>query len=164
MSHVVTQDAEVHDLEAVERACIRLGWEFKRNQQSFRWFSDGWIDDSPVPRDLFDTEEEYQRVLALSREERVAAMNQLLGRCQHAIGVPGAEYEIGLIQKVNGSYRLAFDWWGPGGLGFMQKNNPFPQAYAAELIKMTAERQGYSWEEEFLPNGVVDIRVTSWGG
>ena len=44
MSHVVTIKCELRDLAAIEAACKRLGWTFKRDQKTFEWFGE-WMND-----------------------------------------------------------------------------------------------------------------------
>ena len=58
----------LRDLDALQTVCRRRGWEFRAGQQTYRWFG-RWLNGA-APAEL--------------------------GRCTHAIGVPGCLYEIGL--------------------------------------------------------------------
>ena len=108
MSHIANVDVCFDDLDALEETCKKRGWSLVRGQTTYQWVG-RWYDDSPVPRSLFATEEEYRKVLAMKKFERTAYMNALLGRCAHAIKVPGHTCEIGVVD-VGGHYRLAWDW------------------------------------------------------
>lgn len=157
MSHVENLNLEIRNLEAVKRACARLGWVFKENQKTYNWWN-MWVDDSPVPRKLFATEAEYQRMLALPRSQRCQEMQQLLGKCDHAIQIPGQAFEIGVVER-NGEYLLFWDWASdlrtvlgdPEHLDV----NPFPAHYVAENLKMQIEPQGYQVYESWKGNSVT---------
>jgi len=83
------------------------------------------------------------------------------GRCDHAIRVPGASYEIGVV-KAGGAFELQCDYWDsaigkvigrPGGL--------LKQAYAVERAKTEARRKGYSIIEKKTNTGIrLHVRVT----
>jgi hypothetical protein len=69
------------------------------------------------------------------------------GRCDHAIKLPGARYEIG-IAKDKGRYELLCDYFDPEiekAIG--QKGGLLKQAYAAEKTKTEARRKGYTVTE-----------------
>jgi len=36
------------------------------------------------------------------------------GKCEHAISVPGSNYDIGVVRKSNGNYTLVWDFYGTG--------------------------------------------------
>lgn len=150
--HVVSIDVKLTDLEAIRRAVKRMGWTFNEDQTTYNW-NDYWVDDSPVPRNLFETEEEYKAVVAMSYEGRCSVMNAKLGHCTHALKVPGANYEIGLIQRGN-EYIPIFDWVHYGGLKALNQNgmNGFVQAYTIEKAKLDAQRRGYSVSENWQGN------------
>ena len=77
MSHISKIELVIKDLEALKTACKRMGFEFREGQKTYQWYG-RWVGDSPMPEGV--TEEE-------------------LGKCNHAIHVPGAKYEIGLSVK-----------------------------------------------------------------
>jgi hypothetical protein len=161
MSHVVSIKTEIKDLQAIANACQRLGWTFKQGQTTYRWVGN-WYDDSPLPRELFETEEEYQRVLAMTKPERCAYMNARLGKCQHAIGLPNAKGEIGLLQRGN-QFIPIWDYYTDIGINKVRVDNGmagFVQAYAVEAAKLQAQRQGHTCQEHVLQDGTIKLVVT----
>lgn len=162
MSHIADIDLCFDDLDALEEVCKRRGWTLVRGQTTYTWVG-RWYDDSPVPRSLFESEDEYQRVKAMKKADRVKYMEQLLGRCAHVIKIPGHWCEVGVVD-VGGHYRLAWDWasslstvmgsmdaWGRDSLGPL---TPFLHEYVelAALHAVEAER-GYLIERSTLADG-----------
>lgn len=157
MSHVVSISVEIRDLHALQKACQRLGWTLQHGQQTYRWFG-RWMDDSPIPAHLF-TPERAATLQALPREERIEAMNEFLGRCDHAIAVPGCQYEIGL-KNYGDHYQLAWDFWeGPMNRAMGTGGGPLLQAYAVEKAKLEAQRQGFTCTESTLQDGTVKLQL-----
>jgi len=74
--------------------------------------------------------------------------------CDHAIKVPGARYEIGVLNQ-NGRYELACDYYDStieqaiGSQGGLLK-----QAYAVARTKIEARRKGYSVIQRKTNNGI----------
>ena len=158
--HVVSVKAEFTDLDAIKAACARLGWTFRQNQQTYQWYARGWQDDSPVPRHLFATEDDYQKVVAMGRPERIKTMNGLLGKCTHAISVPGCAYGIGLIERGK-QFIPIWDSWGAGGLDKLlgAEGGPLVQAYAVEKTKLQARHLGHTLTEHALEDGTVQLKI-----
>ena len=132
--HVASIKLEIKSLDALRQACQRLGFQWMEGQRTYRWFG-RWVGDSPLPE-------------GVSVED--------LGKCDHAIQVPGASYEVGVVYK-NGTWRLLWDFWSTGGLApFLGKEGErLKQAYGIEVAKMQAQRSGYSvWEEQQQDGGV----------
>ena len=77
MSHIAKIELEINDLESLKAACEALGFNFMANQTTYRWFG-RWVGDTPLPE-------------GVSIEE--------LGKCTHAIHVPAAVFEVGVVQK-----------------------------------------------------------------
>jgi len=127
MSHVSTIDLEIKDLGALKAACGRLGYQWKEGQKTYRWYG-RWIGDYPMPQG-FKMED--------------------LGHCEHAISVPGASYEIGVVTK-NGKTTLLWDFFSSGGLqGVIGENGgKLKQAYATEATRRAARRAGYQVTEK----------------
>lgn len=155
MSHLITVTGIVIDnLDTFERSCrvlsetLGVTVEFRRGQTKYAWIG-RWYDDSPVPKHLFESEDEYNRVVAMSRSERQVYMNNFLGKCEHAIHIAGHECEIGVV-RVGDHYELAWDWatslmdvlGRPDVPGYV---NPIVGAYAAANNQLWAEQQGYQW-------------------
>jgi len=167
VSHVVTVEVKVRSLEGVRRACRRLGWVFLEGQQTFKWYGQ-WVDDSPIPEGLFAADE-IERLRALDPDLRREELTRRFGACDHAIRVPGCDYEIGLV-RVADEYHLVYDFFWAGGLDKVLGTpdrpdavNPFPQAYATEVAIMRAEENGFAWSETKLENGNVILEVeTGW--
>ena len=98
MSHITTIKTEIRDLDALKGACAECGVAFIEGQTTYQWFGES-VGDYPLPE-------------GVTKEQ--------LGKCSHAIRVPGVAYEIGVVQKPNGHWTLAYDFWGPGE-GLLQK-------------------------------------------
>ncbi len=85
-----------------------------------------------------------------------------LGKCDHAIRVPGATYEVGVVKTTTG-YELRYDHWNAGGL-LMPLGGPkaerLVQAYATETVKRSARKLRYRvLSEQKLPDGKVRLRL-----
>ena len=75
-------------------------------------------------------------------------------RCDHAIGVPGTSYEIG-ITKIGGKYELECDFYDPNIEAAIGKDGGLlKQAYAVEKTRTEARRKGYSVVERQLETGI----------
>ncbi len=124
MSHISKIELEVKDLDALNRACKRLGLSMARGQKHFKWFG------------------------------------QKDGDCDHAIKVPNARYEIGVI-CANGLFELKCDYFDNGIGNAIGKNGGLlKQAYAVEKTKTEARRKGYSVFEKQTDTGVrLHVRV-----
>ncbi len=76
------------------------------------------------------------------------------GRCDHAIQVPGAGYEIGVIRTGN-SFELRCDYWDSAiGKAIGKNGGLLKQAYAIERTKTEARRKGYSVIEKQTDSGI----------
>ncbi len=76
------------------------------------------------------------------------------GQCDHAITIPGANYEIGLILK-DGKYELQTDFFDKGIEAAIGKQGGLlRQRYAVERTKTEAKRQGYRVIEKQTENGI----------
>ena len=140
MSHLAKIELEIKDLAALRAAVQNLGYEFRENQQTYAWYG-RWVGDSPLPD-------------GVSKEE--------LGKCSHAIRVPGCSYEIGVVQKGS-NYILLWDFWHAGGLSKVIGNNGgvLKQAYALERIRREARLKHYKFREKLLPNNTIQIVLTA---
>ena len=157
--HVVTLEVELNNLAAVEAACKRLGWQLHKGQKSYAWVGH-WYDDSPVPRHLFEDEAEYNRVCAMTRSDRQDYMKTVLGKCDHAIRIPGARGEIGLIER-NGKLLPIWDYF-TSGLGNIRAETGmagFVQFYAAERAKLEAALHGNFVTETQEQDGTIQLRI-----
>jgi len=133
MSHIAKIELEITDLETLRHACERLGLEFMENQQTYKWYGT-WIGDTLLP-------------------EGIAVHD--LGKCDHAIRVIGAQYEIGIIKRDR-KYILLWDFWNQGGLEQRLGKNAgrLKQAYGIERVRAEAKRKGYHVSEQKVDQGV----------
>lgn len=152
--HVVTVDVEIKSLPALRAACERLGWKMKEGRHE--WFG-AWVDDSPVPRQLFASEEEYQKVLAMPREYRKEFMTDLINRSIAAIKVPGNFYEIG-VHQVGDHCALSLDWY--GGRQLQTDAQKIIQPYAIEAALEVARSQCATITETQQEDGSVQLRIS----
>lgn len=141
MSHIAKIEIEINDLSALKAACVRLGLEFICDQRTYAWFGEH-IGDYPIPEG-FTVDD--------------------MGKCDHAIRVPGAAYEIGVIKRDR-QWMLVWDFWRSGGLERVlgKSAGKLKQAYAASKAVMEARRKGYLVKEQVTKNG--GIRITLSGG
>lgn len=125
MSHVVTIKTELRDIEAIRAACAELGITFKENQRTYKWWGVS-VGDYPLPE-------------GVKKED--------LGHCAHAIGVPKAQWEIGLMEnKATGGYRIVFDFYGHEGSKLQNaigKNaEKLLQLYTVHKTQIEAKKRG----------------------
>ena len=95
MSYVAEIQIKIRDLAALAAACRRIDAEFCEGQTTFAWYGRFVGDSTPPagrnPRDY--------------------------GQCTHAIRVPGARYEVGVVQALDGDgWDLLWDSYDAGGL------------------------------------------------
>ena len=81
--------------------------------------------------------------------------------CDHAIKVPGAEYEIGVINR-DGSYELNCDFYDRNLEQVIGRNGGLlKQAYAVEKTRVEARRKGYSVLESRTETGIrLQVRIS----
>jgi len=137
MSHLAKIELEIKDLKSLEKACTRMGFQFMRDQKTHAWYGQ-FVGDSPLPE-------------GMKVED--------LGKCDHAIRVPGCSYEVGVIKKGQ-NYGLVWDYWRSGGLTekIGKDGGLLKQAYTIEKTKMEAIKKGYSVKERQTPKG-IELRI-----
>lgn len=140
MSHVAKIEIEIKDLVALVAACRRIGCTLVQGQRTYAWYGHH-VGDYPLPEG-FKAED--------------------MGHCEHAIRVPGADYEIGVVARRDGKpgYTLLWDFWG-GQLARQLGPNgqKLVQAYGIEAAKSVARKQGYAVTETTKPNGAVVLQL-----
>jgi hypothetical protein len=111
---------------------------FNENQKTYQWFG-RYMRDYPLPEGFTAAD---------------------LGKCDHAIHVPGAQYEIGVVER-NGKISLLWDFWQDGGLEKIigQGGSRIRQFYPIEEAKLEAERRGYSYTEAVQENGNIELEI-----
>ena len=127
MSHVSAIELEIKDMDALKAACERLGLKWMEGKTTYRWYGQ-FMGDYPLPEG-FKAED--------------------LGKCTHAISVPGASYEIGVVTR-NGKTTLLWDFWSSGGLEKIlgKGGGKLKQAYTIETAKRAAKKAGYRVQEK----------------
>lgn len=131
MSHVSTIQAEIKSLKSIKLACKRLGLTFLENQKTYKWFG-RHVGDYPIPEGLTIKD---------------------MGKCLHAIKVPGAKYEIGVIKDPfnKNNYKLVWDFWDKKLPEILGKDAwKLTQAYEIEHAKYTARKQGKVVREKIM--------------
>ena len=146
MSHVANVEVEINDLTALKTACGKLGLEFVQGQTTYKWF-DRYLADSNVGR---------QTVRDGFRPED-------FGKCEHAIRVPGSNYEVGVVKNPTGNgYRLIYDEYGSQGqaitkrLGGTQLTK-LKTEYGVARATRHLRRNGYRVVRRVLANGTVKL-------
>ncbi len=105
MSHVAAIQLQIHDIEALKAACAELGLTFMENKRTYEWFGQFMNDYSG---------EDAAYLHGMKPED--------YGKCVHAIKVPGAQYEIGVINHPSGKgFGLIYDFYGSGGQPIVKK-------------------------------------------
>ncbi len=144
-------------LDDLKAACKRLGLEWRENQRQHRWWGES-VGDTPLPEGFTAAE---------------------LGHCEHAIGIPNdlqthecfdgktsrnipGAYEVGVVRRRDGKpgYTLMLDSIHGGyGLEAIAGANcsKLKQAYATEVAKRQAIKQGFRVQERKLHNGATQL-------
>lgn len=147
MSHVTALSVEINDIAAVEALCKQMGWTFKRDQKNFKWYG-RWVND-------------YSSADAAYKQ---GIDTKDYGKCDHAIGVPGTDWEIGLVKNPKtGGYKLAYDFYGSKGAPLKaaigEDGGKFLQGYGVAKAKLIAKKNGYYVKTSTLPNGTIKLTV-----
>lgn len=133
MSHISKIELVIHSLGDLKEACRQLGFEFVENQKSFKWYG-RWVGDTPLPE-------------GLNIED--------IGKCNHAVRVPGSAYEVGVIRRGD-HYILLWDYYFDGGL--MEKIGPnagrLKQAYTVARVRREVRQKGYRIREKNIDQGI----------
>ncbi|PKN62597.1 MAG: hypothetical protein CVU57_23395 [Deltaproteobacteria bacterium HGW-Deltaproteobacteria-15] len=81
--------------------------------------------------------------------------------CDHAIRVPGADYEIG-VARSGASYELNCDFYDKNLEKVIGRNaGLLKQAYAVEKTRVEARKKGYSVVERQTENGIrLHVRIS----
>lgn len=78
------------------------------------------------------------------------------GQCDHAIKVPGADYEIGIKENDQHQFDLQWDDFSAGGLvdKLGKKAGRLKQAYAVAKITKEARQKKYCIRQQTVDNGI----------
>ena len=78
-----------------------------------------------------------------------------LGKCDHAIRVPGCNYEVGIVKRGD-HYTLLWDYYSAGGLEPKIGPNAgkIKQAYTVARVKKKARIKGYRVLEKKIDQSI----------
>jgi len=152
MSHVAKIEMEIKDLDALAATAKALGMEFKRGQQTYKWFGRS-VGNYALPEGFTAAE---------------------LGKCEHALKVKDSwgAYEIGVVKRRDGKpgYTLLWDFWNGGkdysytGRGLQdcvgKDGNKLKQEYALQVGTRWAQKQGMRVTRTRLEDGRVVLRAS----
>lgn len=142
MSHVTSIDIEISDLTALEAAVREMGGTFLRNKKNYGWYGRS-VGDYPLPAGF---------------------TADMLGKCEHAVGLKGTEYEIGVVRnpaKPN-KYTLLYDFWGPGAklkTHFGDGLTKLKQMYGVHAATLAAKKKGYFVARKQVGN-TIKLQIT----
>lgn len=144
MSHVADVQMEVKDLDALKSVVADMGGTFVEGQRTHKWYG------------RFMNDWEDTRAAANRRDPKT------FGKCEHAIKVPGVDYEIGVVKTGDETFDLVYDSWGSGrgleakfGTGLVG----LKQGYSVEVTRRELSRKGYRVTTERQQDGSVRIRA-----
>jgi hypothetical protein len=140
MSHIAKINLEVKDLDCLKKSCKELGLQFIEGQKDYKWFG-RFVGDSPMPK-------------GLTAEQ--------LGHCDHAIAVPGASYQVGVIKNKNSnSFTLHCDEWSAGGLPRVlgKGAGKLKQEYTRQVTLKAAKMKHLSVKEEREKDGTIRLTL-----
>lgn len=82
--------------------------------------------------------------------------------CDHAIRVPGADYEVGVVKRGN-KHILLWDSWSTGGLEQALGRNAglLKQAYAVARVKQQAHLGKYKLRQHQTADGTIQLTLSS---
>lgn len=148
--HVVSVQVSIKDMAAFSAACHKLGYSLAVGPH--KWYG-RWADDSPVPRHLFATTKQYEDVLAMTKEDRISAMNLKLRNTHYNVTVPDHDYQIGLVPTKNG-YQLAWDNW-HGNLDL----SPLAKEYTIQATLNEAHKHAHTVTQHNNQDGSTVLRI-----
>ena len=150
MSHIVKMEASYKLLADIIAAGLRMGWSFDAAARAYRWFGQ-FVGDWKLPK-------------GMKVEE--------IGKATHGVfTVPGAGYQVGVVQESDGTFSLRADWYSSGGLlRATRVSSPeefagrFKQAYGVESTIRACRTAGKQVSETFdAATGDVKLTVKSGG-
>lgn len=143
MSHIDQVAIEIKSMDALKEACVALGLTLMTGQKTYAWYGTS-VGDYPLPEGMTKAD---------------------LGKCSHAIKVPGAQYEVGVVQnKKTGHFGLVYDFWGTTqGEPIMKRLGKglekLKAEYAAQAAIEQAQRRGLRVTRTLLPDNRLRLRI-----
>jgi len=146
MSHIAAIDIKITDLEALKAAARELGAFWVEGKKTYNWYG----------RSVGD----YPLLAGMTADQ--------LGKCDHAIALPGVRYEIGVVKLPDGTHTLAYDFYGYGGQHDGQKLlahfgdglTKIKQFYGLHKATIAARLRGYSTSRKLAANGDIKLQIT----
>lgn len=151
MSHVTTISVKILDLRALKAAIKEFGAEWIEGKREYNWWGIS-VGDTPLPEGM---------------------TKDMLGKCDHVIKLPGANYEIGVVKMPGGHYTLAYDSYnygsGPNNVPadgqkllnkFGDGLKKLVQTYAVCKATLEAKAKGWMVNKQTLANGTVKLSLT----
>jgi hypothetical protein len=80
-------------------------------------------------------------------------------KCEHAIRVPDATYEIGVVKLPNGKYTLEYDTFSSYGAKLVKAVPQLTQMYGVHYTTMLARQKGQTVARSVLANGSIQLRI-----
>jgi hypothetical protein len=151
MSHVVSIKTEMKDVAAIRATCAELGLTFVENQTTYAWWGTS-VGDYPLPAGFKASD---------------------LGKCVHAIKVPGTTWEVGVVKARNpdGTQRegftLLFDFYGTKGAPITNAlggndAKKFLQLYGVNKATIEAKKKGLLVRRQAGKNGAIQLVCTGF--
>lgn len=146
MSHIASIKIKIKDISALIAACAELGAEFRQGQTTYHWYGRR-AGDSPLPEGMTE---------------------DMLGKCQHAIRIPGVKYEVGVVQTADGTYTLAWDEYGydngeHDGHKLIQKFGPqlgtLVQLYGVHQATALMQARGFKVQRKLGQDGAIELNA-----
>jgi hypothetical protein len=80
-------------------------------------------------------------------------------KCEHAIKVEGATYEIGVVKLPNGKYSLEYDTFSSYGAKLATAVPQLTQMYGVHYTTMLARQKGQTVSQSRLQNGTIQLHI-----
>jgi len=150
MSHVVSVKTIIKDLDCLRAAVAmfpKLIW--KENQKKYEWWG-RWV------KDYHKADAAYKNGIDPSE----------YGKCEHAIGMPGVTYEMGICKRSDGQgYSPVWDFVYDGHRFNEYLGDSAEQLmteYNRQVMLKYGEQNGYAVNEEVLQDGRKVITLNQY--
>jgi hypothetical protein len=161
VSHVADINMIVKSIPALEKAAARLGGTLVE-AETYEWWG-SHVGDYPLPDDLAE-----KKAAMLAEGQAPADVNKWvnaeLSRCSYKISFPGVPYEVGVLDRQDGTYTLRWDFINSQLLRVLggEKAPLMIQAYAIECGLEQARLRGhYNASEQVLPDGTIELVINT---
>ena len=151
MSHVVDIATTIHDLDCLRLACKELKISFKENQKKYKWWG--------------KHEGDYALPAGFQESD--------LGKCEHAISVPGTAWEIGVVQARNpdgtpkDGFTFIYDFYGDDGRQLHKYSGKgcglILQRYALLKAEKESKAKGLTTSRVYPKEGLISKAFKAMG-